>query len=732
MSLSRQGTRQSILSWWSDRNPGLPGPTINLHAAAKPLSRFLYHRQALEIIRKNHGSPLSSATLEIYSSYFPWDYVSWSTKAAIMAELADSSVFEDNARVMVESPVFDHITQMLESPDAGTASAVLYLDLCVRLVSLLSDEHFEVIWGGNLRIMLATHESTASAILDLKLFVPLVSLLRDDDSQVIEWAIDALTQIARWSDGGRAIVDVKALNRILELLKYPSTKVQEWACKLVGTLASQESTAPVVLESKPCVPLVSLWRGFTLNHHLIEWVMDALTQIALRSDGAQAIVDAKALDHDFKILESPNAKVREWTCKLVGRLAIHESIVPAILEINPCVPLVSLLRDDNSKVIEWAIDALAQIARWSDGAQAVVYAKVMDHLSGLLESPNPDTRKNTCELLGRLATHESTVSVMLEMNLYVRLVSCLCDEHTEVLQKAMGALCGLARQVDGAQAIVSANATDHILILLESPHREWACDLVGSLARYASTAPAILELRPCVPLVSLLHDGSLKVVEWAIYALFQIARWPDGAKAIIDAKALVQILQLLESPSASVREWTCRLVGRLAIQNGMVSAILQLNLCVPLVSLMRDDNSECALSALTQIATSPDGAQAIIDVKVLQQVPALLESPRLSTRTLACILVTELASHQPTAPAILNLKLSSQLVALLLEPNVHVETRDTAILALEAICNWPDGVADLGDIRSDVFDRLEELGHNHLPHADVQLRTRRILDNLPQ
>jgi hypothetical protein len=66
--LTRQDT---VLSWWSDSNPLLRGPTINLHAVAKPLMRWMYHRQALELLKRNQGSPLLTETLEIYSSYFP-------------------------------------------------------------------------------------------------------------------------------------------------------------------------------------------------------------------------------------------------------------------------------------------------------------------------------------------------------------------------------------------------------------------------------------------------------------------------------------------------------------------------------------------------------------------------------------------------------------------------------------------------------------------------------------
>jgi hypothetical protein len=96
-----------------------------------------YHHQALEFIRQNKGSQLSTATLEMYSSYFlyvfggsqwlslllirlccRWDYVSWATKAAILRELV-KRIFssEGDARMVVDSPVSRRIWEILASPD---------------------------------------------------------------------------------------------------------------------------------------------------------------------------------------------------------------------------------------------------------------------------------------------------------------------------------------------------------------------------------------------------------------------------------------------------------------------------------------------------------------------------------------------------------------------------------------------------------------------------------------
>jgi hypothetical protein len=71
--LTRTDTRASIFSWWSDSNSLLRyGPTINLHAVAKPLIKLMYHRQAMEFIKKNRFRRLSTEMLEIYWSYLPY------------------------------------------------------------------------------------------------------------------------------------------------------------------------------------------------------------------------------------------------------------------------------------------------------------------------------------------------------------------------------------------------------------------------------------------------------------------------------------------------------------------------------------------------------------------------------------------------------------------------------------------------------------------------------------
>ncbi|KAJ7821392.1 armadillo-type protein [Mycena olivaceomarginata] len=560
--LTRQESRASIYSWWSDSNLLLlHGPTINLHAAAKPFMRLMYHRQTLDIIRKNCGSPLTTAALETYSSYFPWDYVSWATKAVILSKLADRTEFSEvEAHAVVDSPLFTRITPMLESPHPRA-----------------------------------------------------------------------------WS----------------------------CSCRLLRSLVQYESIAPAVLELEPCKKLV-----FLLDDKHSGFICEATAALAYLSrwlDGAKGVVDAKALDHILRLLELPDLAIRRWACELAGCLASHDSTTPAVLQLKLCKQIVSLLGYQ-------AIYALSQIARWIDGAKVVVNAKVPDYVLPLLESPNPDTRRWACMLMGNLTSHESTARAILELNLSVQLVSLLSHQAIYTLSR-------IAYWVDGTQAVVDAKALNHILRLLESPNpntREWASELIGNLASRESTAPAVLQLKPCKQIVSLL--------EW-------IAQWVDGAKGVVDAKALDHVLRLLESPNPDTQRWACKLTGNLASHEFTAPAILKLNPSVQLMSSLGDEDYLVyqATYTLSQTARWVDGAKAVVDAKVLDHVLPLLESPNPDTRNWACVLVHGLASHGATAPAILQLKPIPHLEFLLQDP--HGLIYDNVLSALEAIRQWPDGVA---------------------------------------
>ncbi|KAJ7494103.1 hypothetical protein FB451DRAFT_451181 [Mycena latifolia] len=233
--LTRQRTLESILSWWSDSNT--PGPTINLHAATKPLMRLMYHRQALGFMKQNRGVALSREAVETYSSYLLWKYVSTSTKIAILEELETRAASEEDARVLIHSNTVHEIPQLLRS-------SPFMRPWLMRIVRHLAN-HPESI--------------TAQAVSE-----SLVALLCDSEANDVVFEFTILSDMASSLEGAQGIVAAGVLHYLMEGLGSASSSVREAACYLTQVLARHESAAAAVIELNPCNQLVAISRQVCL------------------------------------------------------------------------------------------------------------------------------------------------------------------------------------------------------------------------------------------------------------------------------------------------------------------------------------------------------------------------------------------------------------------------------------------------------------------------------------
>ncbi|KAJ7707336.1 armadillo-type protein [Mycena rosella] len=612
--LTRQRTLDSVRSWWSDSNP--TGPNINLHAATKPLMRRLYHRAALDFIKQNRASPLSSEDMEIYSSYLACKYVSSSTKTAILEELSIRVDSTEGASTVVESPVLYLIDELLDSPDAVVRG-----------------------WTCWLLAELGRRKSSVIALLIVNPCFRLVFLLRDSHMEVAGGAVKALYRIAASLEGAQAAVDAGLLNFVDELLESQSTRVREWTCGILGHLMSQETTRRAVLSVKPCVRLVSHLR----NNHLgvLQSAAEVFCIIAQWPEGAQAAMEANALDSIPQLLESPDVDIRVWTCKMVGLLARH---------------LMSLLCEENLDVIAPMTRVLCWIGKLPAAAQAAVDADILTFVAGLLQSPTPEVREWTCELLGELARHESTEVAILSIDPCPRLVSLLRDENLEVVDAATYVLCRITQWPDGSQAAVEANLWDCVAELLESPAsrvREWACKTIGHLARREPAVGAATMFKQLAPL---LRDDNSDVIKNAAEALYWIATSPEGVQGAVGTQAVHCVAGLLHSTDADVQRWTCEILGHLASREFTAADVLKVNPCSQFVSHLSNPNLNLASAAgraLMRVAQSPDGAQAVLNANALDCLQHLLQSWSPELRQNACRIASGLAFQEITAAAIL-------------------------------------------------------------------------------
>ncbi|KAJ6545852.1 armadillo-type protein [Mycena vulgaris] len=273
---------------------------------------------------------------------------------------------------------------------------------------------------------LSCHETAVAAVLAINPCERLVSILQDDNAQVVENGVYALYCLATWQEGAQALVDAGVLECTETLLSSGEASIRRLTWGILARLLQQAPTLPAIadLVVKLFNQLTSLLRdearhGTALD--VMESGAHALFWSIRFSEGAQ---EAMLLDCLW-LLESRNFEVRKVMCEMLRDLACHKSTAMAVLSVDPCPELVSLLRDTNIEVIQSAAEALRCIATCPEGALAVVDAKVLDHVAELSKSPETDVRIWTCQLLGEVGSHKRMLEPVFTRTPFNKLVELL-------------------------------------------------------------------------------------------------------------------------------------------------------------------------------------------------------------------------------------------------------------------------------------------------------------------
>ncbi|KAJ7273832.1 hypothetical protein C8J57DRAFT_1505955 [Mycena rebaudengoi] len=267
--LTRQQTLESLRSWWSDRNPNLRGPTINLHAAAKPLMRLLYDRQALEFVGKIGGILLSAKDAEICGSYLSCDYVSASTKTTIVKDILQR-VYREFEPLEVYSNMIYDLLQLLEVPKLlRSCPTSLYEGIFLMLENL------------------ASHESSVMAVVRVLPPQPAWASLASSSKSVDDTTpVDVLAKL--WED----LLTTK-------LLDSPRQAIAEATCGSLVALVCDSDSVPQVVDG-------ALWALSRVPHLKFPPFTTGLS------------VEAQLLDHIADMLDAPITD--EWRYTVIFQI----------------------------------------------------------------------------------------------------------------------------------------------------------------------------------------------------------------------------------------------------------------------------------------------------------------------------------------------------------------------------------------------------------------------------
>ncbi|KAF7371309.1 hypothetical protein MSAN_00767000 [Mycena sanguinolenta] len=272
----------------------------------------------------------------------------------------------------------------------------------------------------------------------------------------------------------------------------------------------------------------------------------------------------------------------------------------------------------------------------------------------MLESPFPEVRRLTCEILSHLVVHKSTVLAAL-LNFGVKLVTLICDEDDNVAEKAMQAFSAGIRFPSVVQAFIDTTLFDAVLELSESSRpfvRMRACTILGQVVGDTPIASTVVR-NFVMKLLLLIRDEDRKVAEKAMRAFSEAVGSPTVAPAFIDTALLDDVLDLLESSRSLVRMQACTILGQFVVNTSTAPTVVRkFGMKLPL--LMHDEDDNVVGNAMRVFSAGiriPTVAQAFIDTKLFDSVSELLvlESPRPFVRTRARTILEQLVLDEFTA-----------------------------------------------------------------------------------
>ncbi|KAJ7232578.1 hypothetical protein C8J57DRAFT_172798 [Mycena rebaudengoi] len=370
-------------------------------------------------------SPVVDGVLSVLSSVDHIKFPPVTSGVSVEAKLLDrlSDMLEDSSTLELHQLQILRIISNLASHES-TAIAVVEANTLNTMEKLLISQSDDLYW----RIFqilenLASHESTAMAVVRMLPLDLLGTLWRQ--SIIDTLLIDGLA--TQWED----LVTTK-------LLKAPCQATAEATCGSIVALACAMPqvvdgalwllshvlhlkfppvTTGVSVEARLLTRIAYMLEASNTSEGNYPVIFQILYHLTFHNESsAVAIVEANVLNSAEKLLTSCPTDLYRHIFPMLAGLAYHESTATAVLTILSDLHATLWSEDPNGhkRIPSCAvIDLLTRIARWREGAEGMVAAKVLNDVLHGLHSLDPQIRLSTCELLRALVGHESMVQAVV-------------------------------------------------------------------------------------------------------------------------------------------------------------------------------------------------------------------------------------------------------------------------------------------------------------------------------
>ncbi|XP_035175252.1 armadillo repeat-containing protein 3 isoform X3 [Oxyura jamaicensis] len=458
---------------------------------------------------------------------------------------------------------------------------------------------------------------------------------------------------------------------------------------------------PLLIESKTAATVVLMLSS--PEEEVLAKACDAIYKFASKGDENKVtLLGLGAVERLYKLISHEDPIVRRNAMMVFGIMASNYDVKKLLRELDVTNALLSHLVPEEDVVIhEFATLCLAQMAVEYTTKVQIFEQGGLEPLIRLLDSPDPDVKKNSVECIYLLVQDFQSRAAVCELNVIPPLLELLKSEYPVIQLLALKTLEVISKDRETRIILGENQGLDCLLKILETNefndlHVE-ALAVLGNCLEDVHAMQLIQQTGGLKKLLSFVGDSTVPDIQKnAAKAIAKAAYDSENRKILNEEEVENCLIKLLEIDNDGVKVAASQAISAMCenLSSKRAFGLQGIPQLVELLSSNNEEVKEAAVIALANLTTaSPSNSSAVAEAEGIEPLVKTLNAQRDGAVANAAAVLTNMATQEP-------LRLSAQshgAVSALTEPlrSTSSQVQSRAALAVAALGCDADARAEL-------------------------------------
>uniref|UniRef100_A0A8C3C180 Armadillo repeat containing 3 n=1 Tax=Cairina moschata TaxID=8855 RepID=A0A8C3C180_CAIMO len=390
------------------------------------------------------------------------------------------------------------------------------------------------------------------------------------------------------------------------------------------------------------------------------------------------------------MLSSPEEEVLAKACDAIYKFASKDDVKKLLRELDVTNALLSHLVPEEDVVIhEFATLCLAQMAVEYTTKVQIFEQGGLEPLIRLLDSPDPDVKKNSVECIYLLVQDFQSRAAVCELNVIPPLLELLKSEYPVIQLLALQTLEVISKDRETRIILGENQGLDCLLKILETNefndlHVE-ALAVLGNCLEDVHAMQLIQQTGGLKKLLSFVGDSAVPDIQKnAAKAIAKAAYDSENRKILNEEEVENCLINLLEIDNDGVKVAASQAISAMCenLSSKRVFGLQGIPQLVELLSSNNEEVKEAAVIALANLTTaSPSNSSTVSEAEGIEPLVKTLNAQRDGAVANAAAVLTNMAMQEPLRVSVQSHGAMNVLAEPLRSTNSQVQSRAALLVA---------------------------------------------------